>query len=217
MIVNSAFKFENDILSFDLDNYDNSKEVIIDPWVVSPTFTTSTAVWEVETDGAGNIYTIGGETPMELRKYTAAGALVWTYVTPWDTNSVWLGTMATDGGGTTYVTSGTSPEIERVDNAGAMVWHQNGGGFSTEYWSITFNCDNTKLIVGGTETQSLLSFDYKATIDGKEFTGGEGKNTQLILGKDLFIKGFDKQLIDHNMRMRQFLYCWLHQHPEHQI
>ena len=38
-------------------------------------------------------------------------------------------------------------------------------------------------------------FDYKATIDGKNFTGGEGKNTQLILGKDLFIKGFDKQLI----------------------
>ena len=38
-------------------------------------------------------------------------------------------------------------------------------------------------------------FDYKATIDGKDFTGGEGKNIQLILGKDLFIKGFDKQLI----------------------
>ena len=38
-------------------------------------------------------------------------------------------------------------------------------------------------------------FDYKATIDGKDFNGGEGKNTQLILGKDLFIKGFDKQLI----------------------
>jgi len=37
-------------------------------------------------------------------------------------------------------------------------------------------------------------FDYKATIDGKIFTGNEGKNTQLILGKDLFIKGFDKQL-----------------------
>jgi len=40
-----------------------------------------------------------------------------------------------------------------------------------------------------------IIFDYKATIDGKDFTGGEGKNTQLILGKDLFIKGFDKQLI----------------------
>ena len=40
----------------------------------------------------------------------------------------------------------------------------------------------------------LLAFDYKATIDGKDFTGGEGKNTQIVLGKDLFIKGFDKQL-----------------------
>ena len=43
--------------------------------------------------------------------------------------------------------------------------------------------------------KNLIIFDYKATIDEKEFTGGEGKNTQLILGKDLFIKGFDKQLI----------------------
>ena len=42
---------------------------------------------------------------------------------------------------------------------------------------------------------NLVIFDYKATIDGKEFKGGEGKNTQLILGKDLFIKGFDKQLV----------------------
>ncbi|MDB9719030.1 trigger factor [Candidatus Pelagibacter sp.] len=41
---------------------------------------------------------------------------------------------------------------------------------------------------------NLVIFDYKATIDGKDFKGGEGKNTQLILGKDLFIKGFDKQL-----------------------
>ena len=40
----------------------------------------------------------------------------------------------------------------------------------------------------------LVIFDYKGTIDGKEFKGNEGKNTQLVLGKDLFIKGFDKQL-----------------------
>ena len=41
----------------------------------------------------------------------------------------------------------------------------------------------------------LVTLDYQATIDGKEFKGGEGKNTQLTLGKDLFLKGFDKQLI----------------------
>ena len=41
----------------------------------------------------------------------------------------------------------------------------------------------------------LVVFDYTATIDNKPFKGGEGKNTQLTLGKDLFLKGFDKQLI----------------------
>tara|TARA_A100001015_G_scaffold287965_1_gene358290 strand:- start:777 stop:2210 length:1434 start_codon:yes stop_codon:yes gene_type:complete len=41
----------------------------------------------------------------------------------------------------------------------------------------------------------LVTLDYNATVDGKEFKGSEGKNTQLTLGKDLFLKGFDKQLI----------------------
>ena len=41
----------------------------------------------------------------------------------------------------------------------------------------------------------LVSFDYTATVDEKTFKGGEGKNTQLTLGKDLFLKGFDKQLV----------------------
>ena len=40
----------------------------------------------------------------------------------------------------------------------------------------------------------LVAFDYKASIENKNFEGGEGKNTQIVLGKDLFIKGFDKQL-----------------------
>ena len=45
------------------------------------------------------------------------------------------------------------------------------------------------------EKGNLVIFDYKATSEGKEFKGGEGKDTQLILGKDLFIKGFDDQLL----------------------
>ncbi len=41
----------------------------------------------------------------------------------------------------------------------------------------------------------LVTFDYTATVDDKPFKGSEGKNTQLTLGKDLFLKGFDKQLV----------------------
>ena len=43
--------------------------------------------------------------------------------------------------------------------------------------------------------KDLVIFDYTATVDEKTFKGGEGKNIQLTLGKDLFLKGFDKQLI----------------------
>ena len=43
--------------------------------------------------------------------------------------------------------------------------------------------------------KDLVVFDYTATVDDKPFKGGEGKNTQLTLGKDLFLKNFDKQLI----------------------
>ena len=41
----------------------------------------------------------------------------------------------------------------------------------------------------------LISFDYTAKVDGNSFEGNEGKNTQLEIGKDLFIKGFDRQLL----------------------
>ncbi len=62
---------------------------------------------------------------------------------------------------------------------------------------IAQNQKNFKEVEGAKSNEGdLVIFDYKATIDNKEFKGGEGKNTQLVLGKDLFIKGFDKQLID---------------------
>ena len=41
-----------------------------------------------------------------------------------------------------------------------------------------------------------VMFDYSATIDSKKFEGSEGKGVQIELGKDLFLKGFDEQLID---------------------
>ncbi len=50
--------------------------------------------------------------------------------------------------------------------------------------------ENEKAING-----DQITFDYLATIDGNKFEGSEGKSVQLELGKDLFLKGFDEQLI----------------------
>ena len=38
-------------------------------------------------------------------------------------------------------------------------------------------------------------FDYSASVNGNKFEGSEGKGVQLELGKDLFLKGFDEQLV----------------------
>jgi len=50
--------------------------------------------------------------------------------------------------------------------------------------------ENEKAIIG-----NQIVFDYSATVDGEKFEGSEGKGVQLELGKDLFLKGFDQQLV----------------------
>ncbi len=40
-----------------------------------------------------------------------------------------------------------------------------------------------------------VTFDYSATVDGAKFDGSEGKGVKLELGKNLFLQGFDEQLV----------------------
>jgi len=41
-----------------------------------------------------------------------------------------------------------------------------------------------------------IVFDYSATVENKKFEGSEGKDVKIELGKDLFLKGFDQQLLN---------------------
>ena len=50
--------------------------------------------------------------------------------------------------------------------------------------------ENEKAING-----DQVTFNYSATVDGNKFEGSEGKGVQIELGKDLFLKGFDEQLV----------------------
>ena len=50
--------------------------------------------------------------------------------------------------------------------------------------------ENEKSIIG-----DQVTFDYSATVDENKFEGSEGKGVQIELGKNLFLKGFDDQLI----------------------
>lgn len=152
--IDSRFVAAGKVVTFNLAAYDNTREVVIDPWIKTPGFpnTQWDCVWECEKDGAGNVYIIGGTSNMQLLKYDAAGNPLWTYNTPYDTSS-WLGTFATDNAGNSYVTLGSTAAIQKINTSGTLVWNNgNPGGIfaSTEFWSISFNCDETRLVIGGT-------------------------------------------------------------------
>ncbi len=164
-IKSSFLQSDSKTVQFQLENYDKNRLVIIDPWTQMPSFPTNwDCVWECDKDASGNIFVLGGIMPMQILKYNSTGALQWTYNTPYDTSNVWLGTFAVDNLGNSYVTAGSTAQIQKVNSSGALVWNNANpvGAFSNaEFWTISFNCDQSKLVVGGTGGSALT---LKATV-----------------------------------------------------
>lgn len=152
-VIKSSFLLEGQSVSFKLDTYDRTKTIVIDPWTQTPDFPSNwDCIWEVEKDAAGNVYAIGGILPMQLLKYNSNGVLQWTFNTPYDTVGGWLGSVATNDLGVSYVCNGSSAKILSVNSDGALNWSNNapqGTSFTDEFWSISFNCDQSKLVIGG--------------------------------------------------------------------
>jgi hypothetical protein len=153
-VIPSSYSLKGSNLGFEIGTYDSNRTIVIDPWVQTPNDPNSNwdNAWELDVDAAGNVYVIQGILPMRLLKYNSAGALQWTHVTPYDTTG-WLGTMATDDLGNTYISNGVDYQMRKVDVNGNLVWNNanpSGGQLSTEFWNITFNCDQTRMLVGGT-------------------------------------------------------------------
>lgn len=180
--IDSKYSLTGRIISFELGDYNSSKGIIIDPWVQTPTFNTDwDCIWEVEYDGAGNVYAIGGTMPMKLQKYSPAGALLWTYNTPYDTTS-WLGGFGTNNAGESYVTRGSVAGITKVNTSGGVEWSSNGGGAigqDNEYWTVQFSCDESKVIIGGTQL-SAFTFNLQPAIFDINVNNGSVLNTLIV-------------------------------------
>ncbi|MBL4586085.1 MAG: SprB repeat-containing protein, partial [Flavobacteriales bacterium] len=135
---------------------------------------------------------IGGEMPLTLQKYSSAGALQWTYSTPYDTANGWLGSFATDDAGNSYVSNGSGGGLEKISTGGNQIWGFNAPGLSDEYWTISFNCDQSKLIVGGTSAQGFPPTTLDATIFDVDVASGGILNTQVVMSSS--ITGFPPQI-----------------------
>lgn len=160
-VVESSFEKSGKTIGFKIGNYDKSKTLIIDPWVATPSLPNSNKIWETETDNAGNVYIYGGDTFIRVLKYNAAGALQWNYNTAWDSANYWIGGFIVQPvTGDVYMVTGSDARIRKTNTASTVQWTVNPNGVFGpiyEYWSLAFNCDLTKLCVGGSRLQSPLA------------------------------------------------------------
>jgi gliding motility-associated-like protein len=140
--VASSFKqISKDEVGFSVDKRFSGQGLVIDPWTVTPlTIVPATFVPTfVGMDAGNNVYITGIDAGTKLcytQKYTAAGALSWTYTFNEYGNSSWVAGMAVDPAGNSYV---GQPKGSHTNTAGMyyeMVCLATGG--TRTYFNQTY-------------------------------------------------------------------------------
>lgn len=154
--VTSSFNLKGNLLSFNVGNFDNTKTLIIDPWTINPGFTTFNDAFDIQADGAGNVYIYGGSAPYTLKKFTNAGVLLWTY-----TNTVaswYYGDFTIDFAGNPFMVYGPwGDQCVQLSPAGVMNYNTTSGNSSRETYRVTFNPISGMMDVMGMELVSGLN------------------------------------------------------------
>ncbi|MCC6691431.1 MAG: SprB repeat-containing protein [Bacteroidia bacterium] len=150
--ITSDFKLNRNIVEFNLAVYDDSQTVVIDPWVISPGFTGVNNAYDIDKDGAGNIYVSGGASPFYLKKFTPAGVLIWTFTCPAN-GGPYYGDHCVDNAGNAYLSYGSwrGSELTKVSPSGILLYSYLNVPIesSAELWRLTINCISGELIGGG--------------------------------------------------------------------
>jgi PKD repeat protein len=142
-VISSSYAISKDRITFSLEDYDKSRIVIIDPWVVNPNFTDQNKAFDIACDSMGYVYVFGGHAPWKLKKFDQNGNLLWTYNTSFND---WYGALAVDLKGNSYITDGCcSGTIQQIDSAGNVGWTNVNG--VDEYWRLAFSCDFSQLAI----------------------------------------------------------------------
>jgi hypothetical protein len=151
--IDSRFSVKDKIVSFSLSDYDHSKTLVIDPWVVNPNFTTYNSAYDIEHDPSGNIYVYGGASPYQLKKFTSNGVPIWAYNT---SASGYYGDFTLDAAGNAYVIYGPwNDACLKINPLGTLVWSViNSSNNSDEIYRIYPNPANGQLEIMGMKFDS---------------------------------------------------------------
>ena len=146
-----AFVLNNNDVSIQLQEYDNSEALIIDPWTSNPSFPTNKA-YDINYDLNGNVFVYGSYSPYQVAKFNSSGTLQWTYSAV-ALSGIYYGDFAVDeGSGSSYLFeafAGTGAKIIKLNSAGTQVGSWNGNPNFREMWRADYNRCIDKIIVGG--------------------------------------------------------------------
>ena len=183
-IIPSSFNINGNTVTFKLADYDHSKIIKIDPWVITPLIMpTNNDAYRIAKDPSGNVFIYGGQVPFLLHKYSPAGTLLWVFAAP--TTSLLFGDLAVDNAGNAYIT--LNGYMARVNPGGIADW-VNTTGYPNESWCLVFNCIKTELYVGGGPATPVAPVNMTTGVFGtvievpgganeiRGFTGSPGAN-----------------------------------------
>ncbi len=149
--INSSFNVDGTTVTFKIDNYDNTKTVVIDPWTTNPNFINNNKAYTIDKDAAQNLYVNGGTNPFYVKKFTPGGTLIWTFNCPNANN--YNGDHVTDPAGNSYVCYGAwgGNRTTKISPAGAQIFNMvNGGTWNNgEAYKMIYNCKTNLLYAVG--------------------------------------------------------------------
>ncbi|MBL7891767.1 MAG: T9SS type A sorting domain-containing protein [Bacteroidia bacterium] len=161
--VKSSFNINKNLVSFNVETYDKTKTLIIDPWTTSTAFLFINKAYDIDWDYSGNIYIHGGSTAnpgyYQLTKMNNIGAKLWTFATL-TTQYCMYGDFAVDRqSGSSFICEGTESPIPlisggpstlvKVNSLGKLVNIYFGTDSIDEMWRISYNTCTHKGVIGG--------------------------------------------------------------------
>ncbi|MBS1651580.1 MAG: gliding motility-associated C-terminal domain-containing protein [Bacteroidetes bacterium] len=155
----SNFQITESQVGFSVPNYDKTKELLIDPWVIGMGVFSNNAGYDVDYDYAGNYYVYGDVSPYLISKYSSAGILLWTFngtAGAWTNNCGYAGSFAVDKGTQLVYTGngfggGSGAVIVQLNSSGVFTGLQSAQNpIWDECWDMGFYCGNSSVFgLGG--------------------------------------------------------------------
>lgn len=167
--IKSSFIVNSNSVFFQLEDYDKTKTIVIDPWTTTPLFTGANSAYDIDWDYKGNIYVYGGKSPYQLIKLNNSGTVIWTYTSAF--SNTYYGDFAVDRNtGTAYIcetkTNLSGAGMIKVNTSGVQVTMFPGNSNINEMWRIAYNsCTNQGVIGCGNTSQKYqaATFDTNLT------------------------------------------------------